>query len=232
MIIDSKPATVAKNWKGHHVRSEPEGGDEEGDSGELVPARDVRFTKIMLDRKQFEELVGAQAYNSFFNVGKNPHEPGFKSFSTLWLDDVYKDCEAKIVFGVAAAEIELEGATIKNISVKPWLGGLAELAFTLVAIFPRDLATLDFEGFAGKQVTLSASFGAVEHIQEQQNQLPLGAPVEGTAIDKTSIIDPAQQKQEAETERQLGEALRGLDKQPATEPKRGRRSAGVQAGAH
>lgn len=229
LTIKDKPATVAANWRGHNVRAETEGGDEGGDAGELVAARDVRFTGVMIDSKQFDQLVGEQAYNSFFNQNGDMHEPAFKSFSKLRLDGAYTNCEAKITFGLSDKSIELDSTKIKNITVKPWVGGMAELAFTMVAVFPHDLSTLEFERYSGKQVGLSVTFGPIDHVADKQEQLPLDSqPAVGTPIDKTRIVNRNQQQKEAETERQLGEALRGLEKNKT----KNKSSKAATAGAH
>jgi hypothetical protein len=167
MNLTNKTAILASALKLHNVRPESEEGEDGGDSGTPVPAREFKLTKIMLTKKQIDQIVGKQAYNSFFNDGTKPPEPAFSSFSTLWLDDAYKDCAAKIEFGLSNHEIEIEsGVKIKNISVKPKTGGVAEMSCTILGIFPRNVKTLDFENYLGKEIKVSLRFGSIDEGDE------------------------------------------------------------------
>ena len=176
MKIKAKPAILGKSLRVHNVRARSEDGEEGGDSGELIPARDIPLKKIMVTKSQFNKLIGSdQAYNSFFNDGARPVEPAFESIHALKLKDTYKDCSAQISFGVSAKTIDIEeDAKIKNISLKPCTGGVAEMNCTLQAVLPRKLETLDLENFIGKEVTVSLQFGEVDEGDEDAKQGNLG----------------------------------------------------------
>lgn len=175
MRLDNKSAILAKRFATHNVRPHSDEGEEDGDAGDPVPAKEVAIRKILLTKNQFESLVGKGAHNSFFNNGKKPPEPAFDSFKRIRLEHTYKDCSAKIVFGVAQDEIEIdEGAKIKNLSITIEETGVASLACTLVAIFPRNLKTLDFENFLGKEIKVSLGFGDLDdEPASTQEKLPL-----------------------------------------------------------
>lgn len=219
MKITNKPAWLSKSLRGHNIRMQSEDGDEGGDAGELVPAKSVRLTKVMLTKGQFNELLdGKLAYNAFFDDGTKPPSPAWPRVSYLPINEQWKDCEAEISFGVSNKSIALEGAKVKNVRIVPREGGVGELQFTLVATFPRKLETLDLEQFYGKEVTLTLKFGEIDDGDEASKQDSLALEDHESTdkpIDKTRVLTPGQAEREAETERQLSEALRGLEKQDA-----------------
>jgi hypothetical protein len=203
-------AILAKRFAGHDVRSQPEEGDEGGDAGELTPGRDLRFTEIVLDEKQFDALLGDLASRVFFNTRANqPSERAFSSFDYIPLNTQYKNCVVVITFGVSNEEVRIEPATIKNMRIKFNKTDRAELSCTVSGPRPRSLAVLDLESFGGKPVNIMLVFGALSE-EGGQEQLPLPSPAEGTSVERTRILEPGQAEREAETQRQLGEALRGL----------------------
>lgn len=172
MKLKAKPAILGKSFKVHNVRARSEDGEEGGDAGELIPARDIPLKKIMVTKSQFNKLIGSDlAYNSFFNDGAKPVEPAFESIHALKLKDTYKDCSATISFGVSAKTIELEeNVKIKNISLKPCTGGVAEMNCTLQATLPRKLETLDLESFIGQEINISLTFGEIDEGDEDSKQ--------------------------------------------------------------
>lgn len=176
MKINAKPAILGKSFKVHNVRSRAEDGDEGGDAGELIAARDIPLKQIMITKSQFNKLLGSQfAYNAFFDDGAKPPEPAFESIEALKLKDSYKDCSASLQFGVSAKTIEIEDdAKIKNIRLKPCVGGVAEMSCILQAALPRKLETLDLESFIGKEITVTLKFGAIDdEADEKQANLNL-----------------------------------------------------------
>lgn len=189
--LDNKSAILSKAFKGHNVRPETEGGDNDGDAGEPVPAREYTLSDITLTKKQFELLVGEHAVTSFFNESATkPIEPAFSSFKTLWLDDTYKNCGVKYSLGnTNTKEIDIDGgAKIKNLSVKLTGGNdraCAKLRCTVQSIFPMKLTTLEMENFLGKEIRVSLRFGAVDEADDEANK-------------QTDLIDAAQEGEEAE----------------------------------
>lgn len=208
-------AILAKRFAGHDVRSQPEEGDEGGDAGELLPGRDLRFTEIVLDEKQFDGLIGEHAARLFFNSRANkPAERAFTTFDYIPLNTQYKNCVAIITFGVGNDEVRIEPATFKNMRVKFNKTDRAELSCTVSGPRPRSLSVLDLESFGGKPVNVKLIFGAqVEDAGQEQLPLPTPTQGEGTPIERTRILEPGQAEAEAETQRQLGEALRGLERE-------------------
>jgi hypothetical protein len=210
-------AILAKRFAGHDVRSQPEEGEEGGDAGELLPGRDLRFTEIVLDEKQFDALLGELASRVFFNTRANqPSERAFTTFDYIPLNTQYKNCAVLITFGVSNEEVRIEPATIKNMRVKFNKTDRAELSCTVSGPRPRSLAVLDLESFGGKPVNVRLIFGA-EVEDAGQEQLPLPTPTAGTPMERTRILEPGQAEAEAETQRQLGEALRGLEREQQAE---------------
>jgi hypothetical protein len=205
-------AMLAKTWGGHDVRSQPEEGDEGGDAGDLVPGRDLKFADLVLIDEHAKRLVGEYVVQAFFNGGApdKPRERLFSTFSKIRLDETFKNCVVIVTFGVANDQVRLEPATIKNLWVKFSKTHALELTCTVVAARPRTLEVLDLESFGGKPVHVVLQFGPVVEQPSEQVQLPLQQPA---AADKTRVLAPGQAEQEAETERQLGEALRGLESQ-------------------
>jgi len=203
--------TLAKKFGGHDVRSQPEEGDEGGDAGELVPGREQRITGLLLDNAQFDALVGEHASRVFFNGSPDrPLQRAFQSFSRIKLDDKYKNCTVLLRFGVENCEVRIEAATLKNLAVEFTKMDRAQLCCTYVGTRPRTLEALDLEDYAGEQIYVELYFGSMEQRTGEQPQLPL----EQAPVDKTRIVGSAEQEQQnAETERQLGEALRGLESQ-------------------
>jgi hypothetical protein len=162
-------ARLAKTWGGHDVRSEPEDGEEGGDAGELVPGRELRITELPIEQDHFERLVGAGAWNSFFNEeADRPAERAFASFSRLKLDDKFKNCAVEIVFGVQAKSVTIDSATIKNITLKFGKTSKPEMSCTIVGARPRSIEVLDLEEFGGKPITVTLAFGPVARDSEQQ----------------------------------------------------------------
>lgn len=205
-------AMLAKRFAGHDVRSQPEEGDEGGDAGELLPGRDLRFTEIVLNEAQFDALLGELASRVFFNSrADKPSERAFTTFDYLPLNTQYKNCVVIITFGVSNEEVRIEPATIKNMRVKFNKTDRAELSCTVSGPRPRSLAVLDLESFGGKPVNITLVFGALLE-EGAQEQLPLQATADSTTVERTRILEPGQAEREAETQRQLGEALRGLER--------------------
>jgi hypothetical protein len=205
-------AILAKRFAGHDVRSQPEEGDEGGDAGELLPGRDLRFTEIVLDEKQFDALLGELASRVFFNSRANqPSERAFTTFDYIPLNTQYKNCVVIITFGVSNEEVRIEPATIKNMRIKFNKTDRAELSCTVSGPRPRSLAVLDLESFGGKPVNIKLVFGALAE-EGGQEQLQLQTSSEGAPVERTRILEPGQAEREAETQRQLGEALRGLER--------------------
>lgn len=212
-LIIENGAILAKRFAGHDVRSQPEEGDEGGDAGELLPGRDLRFTEIVLDENQFDGLIGEHASRLFFNSRANkPAERAFTTFDYVPLNTVYKSCVVIITFGVGNDEVRIEPATIENMRVKFNKTDRAELSCTVSGPRPRSLSVLDLESFGGKPVNIKLVFGALAE-EGGQEQLPLQTSQEGTPVERTRVLEPGQAEREAETQRQLGEALRGLEAQ-------------------
>jgi hypothetical protein len=206
------PAMLAKRWSGHDVRSEPEEGDEGGDAGELVPGREIRLTDITLNDEQIDALLGELATQAFFTtVQDKPRERAFTSFSRIRLDDKYKNCEAKIVFGLANHEITIDRATIKNLSLRFEKNAVVQLSCTIVGPRPRSLEMLELEEFGGKIVNVSISFGPVQRDSEEQQALNLQQP----PVDNKSKAANDDTNRQADHDRQLEEAARGLEAQAA-----------------
>lgn len=208
-------AILAKRFAGHDVRSQPEEGDDGGDAGELLPGRDLRFTEIALDEKQFDALLGELASRVFFNSrADKPAERAFTTFDYVPLNTQYKNCTVVITFGVSNEEVRIEPATIKNMRIKFNKTDRAELSCTVSGPRPRSLAVLDLESFGGKPVNIKLVFGALSAEGAGQEQLPLQSPsTDGTPVERTRILEPGQAEREAEAQRQLGEALRGLERE-------------------
>lgn len=205
MKISSKPAILGKSFKVHNVRARSEDGEEGGDAGELIAARDIPLKKIMVTKSQFNKLIGSdQAYNSFFNDGTKPPEPAFESIDALKLKESYRDCSAVLMFGVSSKTIEIEGdAKIKNIRLKPCVGGVAEMSCTLQAPLPRKLETLDLEQFIGKEINVTLKFGPVDEGEDdKQNSLPL----EGKDGDEDSADDSGSEEADEKPRRRRAPA--------------------------
>jgi hypothetical protein len=208
----SAPAMLAKRWSGHDVHSQPEEGEEGGDAGELVPGREIRLTDITLNDEQINALLGEFATRAFFTtVQDKPRERVFSSFSRIRLDDKYKNCEVTIVFGLANNEITIDRATIKNLSVKFDKNAIVQLSCTVVGPRPHCLEMLTLEQFGGKLVNVAISFGPVQHAGEEQKQLSLQPP----PVDNKSKAANDDTDRQADADRQLEEAARGLEAQAA-----------------
>jgi hypothetical protein len=206
-------AMLAKTWGGQDVRSEPEEGEEGGDAGDLVPGRELKFSGMVLTQDWMERLIGRGITAMLFNSVNGQRQGwAFPSFSKIPIDDKYKNCEVVITFGVSNNVVKIERATIKNIRCKRTKTNDVEMNCTVVGIRPRCMEVLDLEDFAGKPVTVRLEFGPVDHAAEGQQQLEL-APAVSTTVDKTRVLAPGQADAEAETQRQLSEALRGLEQQ-------------------
>lgn len=228
MRLDNKAAILAERFAGHNVRPHTEGGEEGGDAGEPVPARDYKLTGITLTKNQFESIVGENSFESFFNQTKNaPLEPAFSSFKQIWLDDTYKNCA--VTFGLGntnTREVEVKGgAKIKNLSVKFPKAcnerACAELSCTVTVSLPRTLAAMDLDQYGGKEIRVSLRFGSLDESAKDADDDKQGDLVKeaeekagkGDApVDKTRVLAPGQAEREADAARQIGEALRGLEK--------------------
>lgn len=230
MRLDNKAAILSERFAGHNVRPQTEGGEEGGDAGEPIPARDYKLTGITLTKNQFEAIVGENSFESFFNQTKNaPLEPAFSSFKQIWLDDAYKNCA--VTFGLGntnTREVEVKGgAKIKNLSVKFPKAcnerACAELSCTVTVSLPRTLASMDLDQYGGKEIRVSLRFGALDEsakdADDKQGDLVKQAEEKGdtgnTPVDKTRVLAPGQAEREADASRQIGEALRGMEKQDA-----------------
>lgn len=196
MKISNKPAMLGKSFKAHNVRAHSEDGDEGGDAGELISARDIPLKKIMVTKSQFNKLLGSdQAYNSFFDDSTKPAEPAFESIDALKLRESYKDCSATIVFGVSSKTIEIDGeCKIKNIRLSPCTGGVAELSCTLTAPLPRKLETLDLETFIGKEVSVTLKFGPVDEGDEADDKKQASLALDGEEGEDAAAPDESTDK--------------------------------------
>lgn len=163
------------------MRPHADDGDNEGDAGTPVPAREYRFSEVILTKGQFEWFVGKGAYNSFFNTGTKPPEPAFKTFKTLRITSEYKDGAAEIQFGLSNKKIKLEESVrFKNLSFKFEDTGIATLSCTMVAVFPHDLKTLELENFLGKEVDVLLDFGKVDKGEDKkQTKMAFDNPDDG-----------------------------------------------------
>lgn len=176
MRADNKAVILGDKINVHHMRPYAEGGENGGDSGEPEPGREVSFSDMPLTKKQFEELVGQGAFDSFFNQTKNsPLEPAFASFKKIKLDGKFKNCWVKYTLGhTAPKDIELDGATIKGLAISfPQAcneRACALLSGTVQGIFPRSNATLEMETYAGKEVRMSMRLGEVEEEAEDDKE--------------------------------------------------------------
>lgn len=179
-----RPCLLSKNFSGHNVRPQSEAGDEGGDAGTPVPAREYRFLNLLLRKDEFEALLGEGAWNSLYNNGVTPAMPAFTTFSKIKLDGEFVDSAATIKFGVASDEIKVDqGGKIRNATVKlDRKTGAATLDCTFVGVFPRDLKTLDLENFMGKTIDVALRLGpAVEVPDNAQSQLPMNPPQSNAA---------------------------------------------------
>jgi hypothetical protein len=173
----NKQAYMAKDLRVHNVRMESENGEEGGDSGELVPARSIRFTGINLTEKQFNEMFGHEAASKFFFDFSNGDKgsPAHENCGTIWLDQTYSGCEGAIIFGTGKTEVEFEDARVKNISIKiKKEQRFGSMNLTLVAALPEHISTLQMERFFGKVVTLRLALGEKDETDADQGSLDLG----------------------------------------------------------
>lgn len=188
MKISNKPAMLGKSLKGHNVRSRPGDGEEEGDAGEMIAAKEIRLLDIVLTRKQYDFFTGEDGYRRSFDDSTKPAK-WLNKFRKIPLSETWTDCEATIEFGVSAKVIELtEAVKIKNGTIKISKADVPTLNCTVQAVFPRKLETLDLEAFYGGEVTVVAlKFGDVEEEQDdKQGKLGLeGADGEDDSDDSS-----------------------------------------------
>lgn len=171
MKLTNKPAILGKAMKVSNMRTRDAEGDEEGDAGELVPGRELLLTKIMVPKKFFNELLGHKAaWDLFFDTSTKPPEPSLPRIGSLKITEKFKGCSGTIVFGVSAKAIEIEGARIKNISIKPVTGGVGEMRCTVQAVLPRHLSVLDLEDFIGKEITITLKFGEIDEDTDEDDK--------------------------------------------------------------
>lgn len=171
MKLTNKPAILGKAMKVSNMRTRDAEGDEEGDAGELAPGRELLLSKIMVPKKFFNELLGHKAaWDVFFDTSTKPPEPALPRIGSLKITENFKGCSGTITFGVSAKQIEIEGARIKNISIKPVTGGVGEMRCTLQAVLPRKVTVLDLEDHIGKEVTVTLKFGDIDEGDDEEDK--------------------------------------------------------------
>lgn len=180
-----------------------------------VTAIDIALTDIMLSRDELNEIMREPAASAALFNGTEDKllEPLFKHIRPLQLAEKIEGASIVITHGVEAETIRLAPVKLAKIKPEPKIGGMTAMSCTVQATpdLDEDLAHLLGRLNSSVEAEIDGGqFGA-------QQELPLteASNDDEAPRDVTRIIDPKQEQLNAETERQLGEALRGLDEKAA-----------------
>lgn len=198
-MLIKKPAWLGKSSKGHNVKSRPADGEEGGDAGESVPAKEYRLTDILLTKRQFEFFLGKGSWDRHYDNGEKPPKWLEEGYRRIPLTENYIDSEATLVFGVSARTIELtEAVKFKNNVIVISKADAPTLSTTLQAPFPRKLESLDLELFYDKEIAVELKFGDVE--EEEQDPAQKQLPMETADDDDAAGEDKPNRRKEPETD--------------------------------
>lgn len=196
ILLSEKTCTLGKSLKGHNVHSRPGDGEEEGDAGEPIAAKELAFKGIVLTQKQADFFLGEDWYRRNFEMGSKPHKY-LNKVRRLSVPETFIGCEARLVFGVQAKELELtETVKFKNLRVVvDDATDTVLLHMTLVAPFPRKLESLDIENFYDKTVIATLKLGELEEEQtERQAELEMDHSEEGNGEEDGEVAAPGRRR--------------------------------------
>lgn len=144
--------------------------------------------------------------------------------SVIRLEEVFEAGSAEIKFKNDEVH-KFENCRMKGFIGGPLVGGMTELSFQLQLNPGLDRANLLLQEYQNEEIKLSIMSAAIskkKNPKQKEMQLtpqpdaPKADPQPvGEQIDATRVIDTASEELKQDTERQLGEALRGLEKDKA-----------------
>jgi hypothetical protein len=122
--LTKRPAQIGPSI---NVRTEKHGE-------ENVPAVDIPFTDIFLDKEEFNGLLQDEgAHDAFFTEERGKQiEPRFQGIAAISLSDKFTG--ARVTFtrnGADAENIVLKPAKISKVKLEPQIGGLTLISFTV-----------------------------------------------------------------------------------------------------
>jgi hypothetical protein len=197
--LTQRPAKVGNQIQS---RSETHGNDS-------VTAFDIPFKGVMLTAEELNDITGeAHAFNSLFDTSGGLEKPLFDCFKAFALRHKFQGGTVKIKHGLEAEEIVLTACKIAKIKLEPKTGGMTECCFTVQTIPTLDERAAHLLECLNSEVEIEIS--AELSAEDAQRDLPLDVSGDEPK-DVTRFIDPEQEERNADTERQLSEALRGLE---------------------
>lgn len=169
---------------------------------------------LILTNEQLGELYGdPYTHRSWFNINGGLQQPmdWLKAASPIGNDVIFEGIEATIRLP-SDEELEFSNCRAKDFQFTGVVGG-TELTFKLQLCPGLGRENLLLQEYQNREVRLSIADAKIALKKKgRQKDLPLQQPPE-QELARSSEAELEEARQRDETERQLGEALRGLEKQ-------------------
>lgn len=150
---------------------------------------------------------------SIFNDNKGFLEPMPWVRSPICIPEKYEAAHVSIKLP-SDEVLEFEGARVGDIELMPTPGGMVATDYQIQLHPELDRVNLLLQEYQHHEVTITVHDAKVAlKKKSKQKELPLQQPSEQTELARSSEAELEAARQRDETERQLGEALRGLDRQ-------------------
>lgn len=177
-------------------------------SGAMLPAD--------LDSDDPANLIAGDPHftRSVFNDNKGFLEPMPWVRSPIRIPEKYEDAHVSIKLP-SDEVLEFEGARIGNIETMPMPGGMVGVDFQVQLHPELDRVNLLLQEYQHHEIGISVLDAKIALKKKNKQQaLPLQQPdVEQRELARSSEAELEAARQRDETERQLGEALRGLERE-------------------
>jgi hypothetical protein len=178
----------------------------------------IPITGAVIDADTANAIAGDPYFTrSVYNDNKGFLEPMSWVRKAISFPEKYENAVACITLP-GDDVLEYHGARIKDVELTPTPGGMTGVDFQLQIRPELDRGNLLLQEYQHREVTICIADAKIQlKKQGKQKELPLQQPDEQQELARSSEAELEAARQRDETERQLGEALRGLDAQQPVE---------------
>jgi hypothetical protein len=208
--LSLRPAKV-----GNQIRNNGEMHGEDSVTAMYIPLKDIMLTKEELNILAGDETFWLRRFN-----GSPDRLPEPLDVADWDVEETFKHklegATVRFVYGVDNSEIKFSACTLTKIRTVRQPGGMTSMSCELQTVPVLNESAAKFLSQINHTLQVEITTAALS-AKDAQRDLPLADPdaTNEPRRDVTRIIDPAQEAQNADTERQLSEALRGLENEKA-----------------
>lgn len=192
-------------------------GQKHGD--DTVTAFYIPLHSLMLTKEEANILAGDSTWWSrhFNEVPGKPAEPlDRENFNiTRVFKHKLEGAHVRFVHSVANEEITFLACKLSKIKLEPQTGGLTEASLMIETVPTLDARAAALLGQLDHEAQVEIFSATLSAEDRQTDMLDGHADPDATnnTADRTRVLEPGQAEREADAERQIGEALRGLEAQ-------------------